>query len=103
MNNSIKDFISKVEKMNPNEPEFLQAVTEVAEVIIPFIEENKEYQGIKLLERMVEPERVLMFRVPWTDDSGEIQVNRGYRVEFNSSIGPYKGGLRFHPTVNLSI
>ena len=103
MNNSIKDFISKVEKMNPNEPEFLQAVTEVAEVIIPFIEENKEYQGIKLLERMVEPERVLIFRVPWTDDSGEIQVNRGYRVEFNSSIGPYKGGLRFHPTVNLSI
>lgn len=103
MNNSIKDFISKVEKMNPNEPEFLQSVTEVAEVIIPFIEENKEYQGIKLLERMVEPERVLMFRVPWTDDSGEIQVNRGYRVEFNSSIGPYKGGLRFHPTVNLSI
>ena len=103
MNNSIKDFISKVEKMNPNEPEFIQAVTEVAEVIIPFIEENKEYQGIKLLERMVEPERVLMFRVPWTDDSGEIQVNRGYRVEFNSSIGPYKGGLRFHPTVNLSI
>ena len=103
MNNSIKEFISKVEKMNPNEPEFLQAVTEVAEVIIPFIEENKEYQGIKLLERMAEPERVLMFRVPWTDDSGEIQVNRGYRVEFNSSIGPYKGGLRFHPTVNLSI
>ena len=103
MNTSIKDFISKVEKMNPNEPEFLQAVTEVAEVIIPFIEENKEYQGIKLLERMVEPERVLMFRVPWTDDRGEIQVNRGYRVEFNSSIGPYKGGLRFHPTVNLSI
>jgi len=103
MNNNIKDFISKVEKMNPNEPEFLQAVTEVAEVIIPFIEENKEYQGIKLLERMVEPERVLIFRVPWTDDSGEIQVNRGYRVEFNSSIGPYKGGLRFHPTVNLSI
>jgi glutamate dehydrogenase (NADP+) len=103
MNNSIKDFISKVEKMNPNEPEFLQAVTEVAEVIIPFIEENKEYQGIKLLERMVEPERVLMFRVPWTDDRGEIQVNRGYRVEFNSSIGPYKGGLLFHPTVNLSI
>ena len=103
MNNSIKDFNTKVEKMNPNEPEFLQAVTEVAEVIIPFIEDNKEYQGIKLLERMVEPERVLMFRVPWTDDSGEIQVNRGYRVEFNSSIGPYKGGLRFHPTVNLSI
>lgn len=103
MKDSIKEFISKVEKMNPNEPEFLQAVTEVAEAIIPFIEDNKEYQGIKLLERMAEPERVLMFRVPWTDDSGEIQVNRGYRVEFNSAIGPYKGGLRFHPSVNLSI
>jgi len=100
---SIKDFISSVEKMNPNEPEFLQAVTEVAETVIPFIEKNEAYQGKKLLERMVEPERTIMFRVPWTDDSGEIQVNRGYRVEFNSAIGPYKGGLRFHPSVNLSI
>jgi glutamate dehydrogenase (NADP+) len=89
--------------MNPNEPEFLQAVTEVAETVIPFIEENEKYQGEKLLERMVEPERVIMFRVPWTDDSGEIQINKGYRVEFNSAIGPYKGGLRFHPSVNLSI
>jgi len=103
MKDSIKEFISKVEKMNPNEPEFMQAITEVAEVIIPFIEENKEYQGKKLLERMAEPERTIMFRVSWTDDSGEIQVNRGYRVEFNSAIGPYKGGLRFHPSVNLSI
>ncbi|GHC43334.1 NADP-specific glutamate dehydrogenase [Ulvibacter litoralis] len=103
MKQSIKDFISSVEKMNPNEPEFLQAVTEVAETVIPFIEENEKYQGKKLLERMVEPERTLMFRVPWTDDSGEIHVNRGYRVEFNSAIGPYKGGLRFHPSVNLSI
>ena len=103
MKQSIKDFISSVEKMNPNEPEFIQAVTEVAETVIPFIEENEKYQGKKLLERMVEPERTLMFRVPWTDDSGEIQVNRGYRVEFNSAIGPYKGGLRFHPSVNLSI
>jgi len=100
---SIKDFISSVEKMNPNEPEFMQAVTEVAETVIPFIEKNEAYQGKKLLERMVEPERTIMFRVPWTDDSGEIQVNRGYRVEFNSAIGPYKGGLRFHPSVNLSI
>jgi len=89
--------------MNPNEPEFLQAVTEVAETVIPFIEKNEVYQGKKLLERMVEPERTIIFRVPWTDDSGEIQVNRGYRVEFNSAIGPYKGGLRFHPSVNLSI
>ena len=103
MKQSIKDFIAGVEKSNPNEPEFLQAVTEVAETVIPFIEANETYQGKKLLERMVEPERTIMFRVAWTDDSGEIQVNRGYRVEYNSAIGPYKGGLRFHPTVNLSI
>lgn len=103
MKQSIKDFISLVEKRNPNEPEFIQAVTEVAETVIPFIEENETYQGKKLLERMVEPERTILFRVAWTDDSGEIQVNRGYRVEFNSAIGPYKGGLRFHPSVNLSI
>lgn len=103
MKQSIKEFISRVEKMNPNEPEFLQAVTEVAETVIPFIEENEKYQNKKLLERMVEPERTIMFRVPWTNDSGEIEVNRGYRVEFNSAIGPYKGGLRFHPSVNLSI
>lgn len=103
MKPSIKEFISKVEKMNPKEPEFLQAVTEVAETVIPFIEKNEKYQGRKLLERMAEPERIIMFRVAWTDDKGEIQVNRGYRVEFNSAIGPYKGGLRFHPSVNLSI
>jgi glutamate dehydrogenase (NADP+) len=103
MKQSIKEFISRVEKMNPNEPEFLQAVTEVAETVIPFIEENEKYQNKMLLERMVEPERTIMFRVPWTNDKGEIQVNRGYRVEFNSAIGPYKGGLRFHPSVNLSI
>ncbi|MFT4848565.1 MAG: glutamate dehydrogenase (NADP+) [Sediminicola sp.] len=103
MKQSIKEFISRVEKMNPHEPEFLQAVTEVAETVIPFIEENEKYQNRKLLERMVEPERTIMFRVPWTSDTGEIEVNRGYRVEFNSAIGPYKGGLRFHPSVNLSI
>jgi glutamate dehydrogenase (NADP+) len=103
MKDSINAFISNVEKMNPNEPEFMQAVTEVAEAIIPFIEENEKYQNQMLLERMVEPERVLMFRVPWTDDSGKVQVNKGYRVEYNSAIGPYKGGLRFHPSVNLSI
>ncbi len=103
MKQSIKDFIASVEKSNPNEPEFMQAVTEVAETVIPFIEENERYQNKKLLERMVEPERTILFRVAWTDDSGEIQVNRGYRVEFNSAIGPYKGGLRFHPSVNLSI
>ncbi|GEQ85041.1 glutamate dehydrogenase [Patiriisocius marinistellae] len=103
MKQSIKDFIATVEKSNPNEPEFLQAVTEVAETVIPFIEANEKYQGKKLLERMVEPERTILFRVPWTDDDGEIHVNKGYRVEFNSAIGPYKGGLRFHPSVNLSI
>jgi glutamate dehydrogenase (NADP+) len=103
MTDTIKDFISKVEKTNPNEPEFMQAVTEVAETVIPFIEKNEKYQNKKLLERMVEPERTILFRVPWTDDNGETQVNRGYRVEFNSAIGPYKGGLRFHPSVNLSI
>ena len=103
MKDSIKEFILKVEKMNPNEPEFMQAVTEVAEAIIPFIEDNEMYQDKMLLERMVEPERVIMFRVPWTDASGKVHVNKGYRVEFNSAIGPYKGGLRFHPSVNLSI
>ena len=103
MKQSIKDFISGVAEMNPNEPEFIQAVTEVAETVIPFIEENEKYQNKMLLERMVEPERTLLFRVPWTNDKGEIQVNKGYRVEFNSAIGPYKGGLRFHPSVNLSI
>ena len=103
MSDSIKKFVDYVAKSNPNEPEFMQAVHEVAETVIPFIEKNSKYQGKKLLERMVEPERTIMFRVPWTDDSGEIQVNRGYRVEFNSAIGPYKGGLRFHPSVNLSI
>jgi len=103
MKQSIKDFIAYVEKSNPNEPEFLQAVTEVAETVIPFIEKNELYQGKMLLERMVEPERTIIFRVPWTDNNGDIQVNRGYRVEFNSAIGPYKGGLRFHPSVNLSI
>jgi glutamate dehydrogenase (NADP+) len=103
MKQSIKDFIAYVEKSNPNEPEFLQAVTEVAETVIPFIEQNELYQGKMLLERMVEPERTIIFRIPWTDNNGDIQVNRGYRVEFNSAIGPYKGGLRFHPSVNLSI
>ena len=103
MKDSIKEFILKVEKMNPNEPEFMQAVTEVAEAIIPFIEDNEMYQDKMLLERMVEPERVVMFRVPWTDDNGKVHVNKGYRVEYNSAIGPYKGGLRFHPSVNLSI
>jgi glutamate dehydrogenase (NADP+) len=88
---------------NGNEPEFIQAVEEVAETVIPFIEKNIKYKSAKILKRIVEPERVIQFRVPWIDDAGEPQVNRGYRVEFNSAIGPYKGGLRFHPSVNLSI
>jgi glutamate dehydrogenase (NADP+) len=92
-----------VKKSNPNEPEFLQAVHEVAETVIPFIEQNEKYKNKKLLERMVEPERTIIFRVPWIDDKGETQINRGFRIEFNSAIGPYKGGLRFHPSVNLSI
>ncbi|WP_420552177.1 NADP-specific glutamate dehydrogenase [Tenacibaculum aiptasiae] len=103
MESKINEFMDYVKGRNSYEPEFLQAVHEVAETVIPFIENNPKYQGKKLLERMVEPERVLMFRVPWVDDNGETQVNRGYRVEFNSAIGPYKGGLRFHPSVNLSI
>jgi glutamate dehydrogenase (NADP+) len=103
MTESIKNFVAQVEKSNPNEPEFLQAVREVAETVMPFIDENKKYQGYKLLERMVEPERVIIFRVPWTADNGEIMINKAYRVQFNSAIGPYKGGMRFHPSVNLSV
>ena len=99
----IDAFVEKVDAANPNEPEFMQAVVEVAESVIPFIENHTKYKGKSLLERIVEPERVLMFRVPWTDDEGNVHVNKGYRVEFNSAIGPYKGGLRFHPTVNLSV
>ena len=103
MEKKIQDFMREVKQKNPNEIEFLQAVEEVAEAVIPFMEKTPKYKNKMILERMVEPERVLMFRVPWLDDQGKTQVNRGYRVEFNSAIGPYKGGLRFHPTVNLSI
>ena len=103
MGQEIHNFMKGVIEKNPNETEFLQAVEEVAEAVIPFIDANPKYSNKMLLERMVEPERVLMFRVPWLDDEGKTQVNRGYRVEFNSAIGPYKGGLRFHPSVNLSI
>jgi glutamate dehydrogenase (NADP+) len=103
MSENIKSFVEAVAKRNPNEPEFIQAVHEVAETVIPFIEENKKYQNKMLLERMVESERIITFRVVWTDDKGDIQVNRGYRIQMNSAIGPYKGGIRFHPSVNLSI
>ncbi|MFB6306971.1 MAG: NADP-specific glutamate dehydrogenase [Flavobacteriales bacterium] len=88
---------------DPHEPDFLQAVQEVAETILPFIEENAEYKRKRVLERMIEPERVIIFRVPWVDDNGHVHVNRGYRIQMNSAIGPYKGGLRFHPSVNLSV
>ena len=103
MEKRVIDFMNVVAAKNVGEIEFLQAVEEVAEVIIPFMQENPKYNNKMLLERMVEPERVIIFRVPWLDDNGDTQVNRGYRVEFNSAIGPYKGGLRFHPSVNLSI
>jgi len=103
MKNKIEAFLNLVKEKNSHEPEFLQAVHEVAETVIPFIEENPKYQDKMLLERMVEPERTIIFRVPWIDDEGNTQVNRAFRVEFNSAIGPYKGGLRFHPSVNLSI
>ena len=99
----IDSFMEELIIKNGNEPEFIQAVEEVAETVIPFIEKNTKYKIAKILKRIVEPERVIQFRVPWIDDAGEPQVNRGYRVEFNSAIGPYKGGIRFHPSVNLSI
>jgi len=103
MKKSIEGFITEIGERNSQEPEFMQAVREVSETVIPYIVSNKIYHGKNILMRMVEPERVLMFRVNWVDDSGEIRVNRGYRVQMNSAIGPYKGGLRFHPSVNLSI
>lgn len=96
-------ILNCIEEKNPNQPEFIQAVKEVAEHILPYIEANPKYKKFKVFERMAEPERVIIFRVPWLDDAGEIQINRGYRVQMNSAIGPYKGGLRFHPSVNLSI
>jgi glutamate dehydrogenase (NADP+) len=95
--------MDEVEAKNPNETEFLQSVREVAEITIPYMEANPKYKRANILYRMVEPERVIMFRVPWVDRDGRVQVNRGYRVQFSSAIGPYKGGLRFHPSVNLSI
>lgn len=103
MKAKIDAFLELVKERNGGEPEFMQAVHEVAETVIPFIEENPKYQSKMLLERMVEPERTIIFRVPWIDDNGNTQINRGFRIEFNSAIGPYKGGLRFHPSVNLSI
>jgi len=99
----VEEFMDLVVQKNPGEVEFHQAVREVVESVMPFIEKNPKYQQAKILERMIEPERVLTFRVPWLDDQGEVQINRGYRIEMSSAIGPYKGGLRFHPSVNLGI
>ena len=103
MQKKLNSFLREIEKRNSHEPEFMQAVKEVAEDLIPYIIKQDIYHGKNILMRMCEPERVLMFRVNWVDDNGEIRVNRGYRIEMNSAIGPYKGGLRFHPSVNLSI
>ncbi len=99
----VKDFMANIIAKNPGEVEFHQAVEEVAISLLPFIEENPKYKTAKILERIAEPERVILFRVPWVDDKGEIQINKGYRIEMNSAIGPYKGGLRLHPTVNLGV
>ena len=103
MKNSFEAYMEKLISKNPKQPEFHQAVKEVLESIWSFLEDNPQYEHANILDRLVEPERVVMFRVPWRDDKGKTQVNRGYRVEFNSAIGPYKGGLRFHPSVNLGI
>ena len=99
----VQTVLENLKKHNPNEPEFHQAATEILTTLAPVVEKHPEYEAAGLLERFVEPERVIMFRVPWTDDNGKVHVNKGYRVQFNSAIGPYKGGLRFHPSVNLSI
>ena len=103
LDQKVNDFMAKVIAKNPGESEFHQAVHEVVESLIPFVEENPKYKTAKILERLVEPERVMLFRVPWLDDKGEIQINKGYRIQMNSAIGPYKGGIRLHPTVNLGV
>jgi len=103
MEQKVQGFMAKVIAKNPGEVEFHQAVHEVVESLIPFVEENPQYKEARILDRMVEPERVILFRVPWINDKGGVELNKGYRIEMNSAIGPYKGGLRFHPTVNLGI
>ncbi|MBQ6811299.1 MAG: glutamate dehydrogenase, partial [Firmicutes bacterium] len=99
----LQSFMEEIKAKNPGEPEFHQAVEEVAATLIPYINEHPEYEKAKILQRIAEPERVVMFRVPWVDDNNEIQINRGYRIQMNSAIGPYKGGLRLHPSVNLGM
>ena len=100
---SAHEFLTLVAERNPGQPEFLQAVTEVVDSLWPFIKANPRYAEHGLLDRLVEPERAILFRVSWVDDHGEVRVNRGYRIQHSSAIGPYKGGIRFHPSVNLSI
>ncbi|MCK5194428.1 MAG: glutamate dehydrogenase, partial [Desulfobulbaceae bacterium] len=95
----MSDIIQLVKNRDPVEREFQQAVSEVVESVEPVMDRNPEYRNSKIMERLIEPERVIIFRVPWMDDQGEVQVNRGFRIEMNSAIGPYKGGLRFHPSV----
>lgn len=99
----VSDVLEDLKKKSENQPEFIQAATEILESIEPVFEKHPEYQKAGLLERYVEPERIVIFRVPWIDDEGKVRVNKGYRIQFNSAIGPYKGGLRFHESVNLSI
>ncbi|MDR2156588.1 MAG: NADP-specific glutamate dehydrogenase, partial [Clostridiales Family XIII bacterium] len=99
----VDQIVADLEKKNADQPEFLQAAKEVLESLRVVVDRDKTYENVALLERLVEPERIIQFRVPWVDDGGRVRVNRGYRVEYNSAIGPYKGGLRFHPSVNLSI
>ena len=103
MSDYVSEFMAELKAKNPGEPEFHQAAMEVVESLAPVLERHPEYRKMKILERIAEPERVIMFRVPWVDDKGEIQINKGYRIEMNSAIGPYKGGLRLHPTVYLGL
>src|SRR5690554_321313 len=100
---SVHDFLNVVADRNPGQPEYIQAVAEVIESLWPFIEKNPRYTDYALLERLIEPERIIQFRVAWVDDNGDVQVNRGYRIQHSSAIGPYKGGMRFHPSVNQSV
>ena len=99
----VQEVLTQLQTKNPGEPEFLQAAREVLETLEPVVARHKKYEAGRILERLVEPERQIIFRVPWFDDAGNVRVNRGFRIEFNSAIGPYKGGLRFHPSVNLSV
>lgn len=100
---TLESFLARVQQRDPHQTEFAQAVREVMTTLWPFLEQNPRYRQLNLLERLVEPERVIQFRVVWVDDRNQVQVNRAWRVQFNSAIGPYKGGMRFHPSVNLSI